>query len=61
MKVQPNDHHRARYESEGSRGAVKDQSGESSPKIKVTNGNVLKCSNFFYKMTSNFQNDKLVK
>jgi hypothetical protein len=33
--AQPADHHRARYESEGSRGAVKDQSGESSPKIKV--------------------------
>lgn len=33
--AQPADHHRARYESEGSRGAVKDQSGESSPKIKL--------------------------
>jgi len=34
--VQPGEHHRARYESEGSRGAVKDESGDGSPKIRVS-------------------------
>jgi nuclear factor of activated T-cells 5 len=33
--VQPGEHHRARYESEGSRGAVKDESGDGSPKIRL--------------------------
>jgi nuclear factor of activated T-cells 5 len=32
---QPSDQHRARYSSEGSRGAVKDASGEGSPKFKL--------------------------
>lgn len=33
--TQPGEHHRARYESEGSRGAVKDESGDGSPKIRL--------------------------
>jgi len=32
---QPSDQHRARYSSEGSRGAVKDRTGEGSPRIQV--------------------------
>lgn len=33
--VQPEDQHRARYMTEGSRGAVKDISGQGHPVIKV--------------------------
>ena len=32
---QPSDQHRARYSSEGSRGAVKDTTGDGSPRIQV--------------------------
>ena len=33
--VQPENQHRARYQTEGSRGAIKDQSQSSFPKVKV--------------------------
>ena len=36
MVVQPENQHRARYMTEGSRGAVKDESQEGHPKVKVS-------------------------
>ncbi|XP_054748554.2 nuclear factor of activated T-cells, cytoplasmic 2-like isoform X1 [Lytechinus pictus] len=35
ITVQPEKHHRARYRTEGSRGSVKDDSGETFPKLKL--------------------------
>ncbi|XP_011676216.2 nuclear factor of activated T-cells, cytoplasmic 4 isoform X1 [Strongylocentrotus purpuratus] len=35
ITVQPEKHHRARYRTEGSRGSVKDDSGENFPKLKL--------------------------
>ena len=35
IEVQPEEWHRARYLTEGSRGAVKDRSGEGFPVVKV--------------------------
>ena len=35
LLTQPESQHRARYQTEGSRGAVKDKSGQSYPTVKV--------------------------
>ena len=36
VMVQPENQHRARYQTEGSRGAIKDQSQTAFPKVKVS-------------------------
>lgn len=48
--AQPEQQHRARYQTEGSRGAVKDRSGNGFPIVKLTGYNkptVLEVSIFF--------------
>lgn len=35
LVTQPEEQHRARYQTEGSRGAVKDRSGAGHPTVKV--------------------------